>query len=132
MPTYKRGDRVRIVIEAEVIADSDDDYLRLLGKSGGTLVIRSGDYDATIERVSAAEDGPEPTYAWCFSHGRLHTFWPSRTWCTANWIEMDGATEEEALYDKQGRFGDASFIHDLPADLRLFVLAACAEHHGEE
>lgn len=56
MSRYKCGDRVRVVIEAEVIADSDDDYLRLLSKAGGTLVIRSTDYDATIERVTPAGD----------------------------------------------------------------------------
>ena len=132
MPTYKRGDRVRVTIEAEVTADSEDDYLRLQSKSGGTLVIRSTDCDATIERVSTPKDGPKPTYAWCFSHGRLHTFWPSRIWCTADWIELAGATKEEALHDKRSRFGEAQFIHGLPSDQRLSVLGACAERRNEE
>lgn len=78
------------------------------------------------------QDAPQPAYAWCFSHGRLHTFWPSRAWCTAAWIELDGASEEEAMRDKRGRFGDALFIHGLPEEQALAVLAACAERRGEE
>ncbi len=60
-----------------------------------------------------------PTYAWCFSHGRMHTFVPSTehpdgAWCTAEWMPLDGGTEDAALTDKQTRYGDAQFIHHLP------------------
>lgn len=58
------------------------------------------------------------TYAWCFSHGRMHCFRPSSeypdgAWCTALWVRLTGHTEEAALADKQARFTDARFDHEL-------------------
>jgi hypothetical protein len=52
-------------------------------------------------------------FAWCFSHGRLHRF-DAQPWCTALWTSLAGNTEQEALADKQTRFGDAQFEHQLP------------------
>lgn len=58
---------------------------------------------------------PTPTYAWCFSHGRMHTFYSDREpWCTAMWAPVSGDTEEAALAAKRERYGDAQFIHHLP------------------
>jgi hypothetical protein len=82
---------------------------------------------------------PEPaiTYAWCFSHGCIHWFRPSAqdpdgAWCTANWMRLDGATEEDALKDKQARFGDAQFDHHLPPETRLLVIEACGARWDDD
>lgn len=49
-----------------------------------------------------------PVYAWCFSHGRMHAFTVlGGAWCTADWIPLNGSTEETALADKTARYGDA-------------------------
>jgi hypothetical protein len=59
-------------------------------------------------------------FAWCFSHGRLHT---DPAWCTASWSPLPGATtEEEALTEKRQRFGDAEFLHQLPLGLQVAVI----------
>jgi hypothetical protein len=77
------------------------------------------------------------TFAWCFSHGQLHRFrlsdqYPDGAWCTAKWMPLDGATEEEALRDKQARFDDAQFDHHLPHEKQLAVIEACAARRREE
>lgn len=61
-------------------------------------------------------DLPTATYAWCFSHGRLQTFWSDREpWCTAIWVRLIAAsTEGEALAEKQACYGEARFLHELP------------------
>lgn len=73
---------------------------------------------------------PEPTYAWCFDHGRLHIFRLTESnpdpWCTANWMPLTGATEDEALADKQQRYEDAQFIHHLDEDQQWHVIEVCA------
>lgn len=58
-----------------------------------------------------------PVFAWCFSHGALHTF-PAATqpWCTAVWVPLPGANRDEALLAKKERYGDAEFVDQLPAD----------------
>lgn len=58
-----------------------------------------------------------PVHAWCFSHGRMHTF-PSihEAWCTADWIPLDGATEEAAHADKVTRYGEAIHHDHLPLE----------------
>lgn len=63
------------------------------------------------------------TYAWCFSHGQLHTF-PADTdpWCTAQWVPFSARSEEEALEGKVMSYGDAIFLDDLPYDKKLEVL----------
>lgn len=62
-------------------------------------------------------------YAWCFSHGRLHLFAePEGPWCTAGWVRLTGGFEEEALADKQTRFGDAQFLHHLPNDQQVAII----------
>jgi hypothetical protein len=57
-------------------------------------------------------------YAWCFSHGRLHRF-TDEPWCTATWTRLDGDTEADAIANKIGRYGDAQFVHQLPAEQQL-------------
>lgn len=65
---------------------------------------------------------PTPNYAWCFSHGRMHTFWPDREpWCTALWVRVAGITEDEAEAAKRERFGDARFMHDLPVEEQVVI-----------
>lgn len=68
----------------------------------------------------------EPTlYAWCFSHGCIHRFITKRDpWCTATWAPLVGSTEAEALADKQTRYGDAQFLHQLPdMDVQLALVS---------
>ncbi|NED75339.1 hypothetical protein G3I51_24050 [Streptomyces sp. SID9944] len=61
------------------------------------------------------------TYVWCFSHGWLHCF-AEEFWCTATWARLSGATEAEALADKQARYGDAQFLHHLPGEQQLSLI----------
>lgn len=71
-------------------------------------------------------------HAWCFSHGRLHTFrptaeYPDGAWCTALWVPLDGADPFAAEKNKLDRYGDAQFIHhiaDLDEQMRIHELAA--------
>jgi len=60
-------------------------------------------------------------YAWCFSHGQLHAF-TANPWCTATWVRVNGSTEEEAVTDKEARFGDARFLHELSGEQQLEVI----------
>lgn len=63
------------------------------------------------------------TYAWCFSHGTLHSFPTSDTpWCTATWVAFTATTEADALAAKQEAYGDAQFLHDLPNDQQVEVI----------
>lgn len=69
----------------------------------------------------------EVSYAWCFSHGRMHVFAPSAeypdgAWCTAAWVRLTGDTTEAAEADKVARFGDAHFVHQLPLDMQAAVI----------
>lgn len=69
---------------------------------------------------------PDIWFAWCFSHGRLHTFHPSAgdplgAWCGALWTRLNGTDEEAAVADKQARYGDAQFIDHLPLDEQLAI-----------
>jgi hypothetical protein len=51
---------------------------------------------------------PRTVYAWCFSHGRMHTFDNiNDAWCTADWIPLAGTNEFDALADKIARYGNA-------------------------
>ncbi|MFJ8690199.1 hypothetical protein [Micromonospora wenchangensis] len=77
---------------------------------------------------------PTTTYAWCFSHGRMHTFVPSAeypdgAWCTAEWMPLDGDTEVAALADKHARYGDAQFIHHLPFEAQVQISEAWSARH---
>lgn len=67
-----------------------------------------------------------PWYAWCFSHGRLHTFHPGPdddgAWCTAEWSRLNGNNAQAALADKQTRYGDAQFLNELPLDVQMAVI----------
>lgn len=62
-------------------------------------------------------------YAFCFDHGRAHTF-PAGTkpWCTAAWVPFRVSTEEDALEAKQAAYGDARFLHQLPGDKQLEII----------
>lgn len=57
-------------------------------------------------------------YAWCFSHGRLHHF-TNDPWCTAIWTRLNGDTEAEAVANKEARYGDAQFVHQLSAEQQI-------------
>lgn len=61
-----------------------------------------------------------PLYAWCFSHGTIHAF-ADDPWCTAQWVRLEGDTEENALADKQARFGEARFLDHLPLEQQAQV-----------
>ncbi|MFJ7525144.1 hypothetical protein ACIQ1S_09475 [Streptomyces griseus] len=71
-------------------------------------------------------------YAWCFSHGVLHTF-PvgDLPWCTATWVAFTAATEAEALASKHAAYGDAQFLHELPVDKQIEVIEATDARAGE-
>lgn len=73
-----------------------------------------------------------PTYAWCFSHGTLHYFRAGQEpWCTTTWMPIDGSTEDEALAAKQQQYGDAQFLHDLPAEQQITLILG-AERDTDE
>lgn len=66
---------------------------------------------------------PKTTYAWCFSHGLLHTFpAASDPWCTGKWVPFSARSEEEALEGKAMSYGEAVFFDDLAYDQKLEVL----------
>jgi hypothetical protein len=60
-------------------------------------------------------------YAWCFDHGRMHTF-DDQPWCTATWVRLAGDTVEEATADKVARFGNAVFMHDMRLEAQGDIL----------
>lgn len=54
-------------------------------------------------------------YAWCFDHGRMHSFpYLQAPWCTAAWVAFPADTPEEALTQKKTAYGEAVFLGDLP------------------
>lgn len=61
------------------------------------------------------------SYAWCFSHGCIHRF-VGEPWCTATWVPLEGETEEQAMSVKEGRYGSARFLHDLPDEQQLATI----------
>ncbi|WP_445520408.1 hypothetical protein [Streptomyces sp. NEAU-174] len=63
------------------------------------------------------------TFAWCFSHGRLHHF-DDEPWCTATWAVLPGTTEAEALAVKEEWYGDAEFLHQLPDEQQIALIDA--------
>jgi hypothetical protein len=66
---------------------------------------------------------PTVTFAWCFSHGRLHKFAPDvEPWCTGNWVAFVARSEEEAMEAKVASYGEAVSFDDLPYDKKLEVL----------
>lgn len=71
-------------------------------------------------------------YAWCFSHGALHAFPVGHTpWCTAVWVAFTAAHEAEALAAKHAAYGDAQFLHDLPADKQIEVIETADARTGQ-
>ncbi|MBT2430550.1 hypothetical protein J7F02_34510 [Streptomyces sp. ISL-112] len=70
-------------------------------------------------------------YAWCFSHGMLHAFPEGDTpWCTANWIAFTATTRLDALAAKHAAYGDAQFLHDLPADQQIEIIETADARTG--
>lgn len=62
-------------------------------------------------------------FAYCFDHGRTHHFAEGETpWCDAAWVWLDGDTEDQALANKQARFGAAQFEDQLAMDQRLAII----------
>lgn len=61
------------------------------------------------------------TYAWCFSHGRLHDF-HGEPWCTADWVAFVAPSEEGAHEAKIAAYGDARFLNGLPVAQQIEVL----------
>ncbi|MFH9765172.1 hypothetical protein ACH4N4_30435 [Streptomyces microflavus] len=71
-------------------------------------------------------------YAHCFSHGALHTFREGDTpWCTATWIAFTATTRTGALAAKHAAYGDAQFLHDLPADKQTEVIETADARTGQ-
>ncbi|WP_329217299.1 hypothetical protein [Streptomyces microflavus] len=71
-------------------------------------------------------------YAWCFSHGVFHTFPEGDTpWCTATWIAFTATTRIDALAAKHAAYGDAQFLHDLPADKQIEVIGIAEARTGQ-
>ena len=72
-------------------------------------------------------------YAWCFSCGCPHLFRPVDTPCTALWVYLAGVTEGEARSDKQARYGDAQFLHQLPdVEAQAAVMQLSQQQRPEE
>lgn len=72
----------------------------------------------------------ELSFAWCFDHGSVHVFGPDGAWCTATWVALSGNTRDGALTDKQIRYGDARFLHELPIETHLDVMNEREANHG--
>lgn len=67
------------------------------------------------------------TYAWCFSHGTMHTFGVDGAWCTADWVDLGTSNEASAERIKQDHFGDARFMNDLPIEAQEAVIEQVRE-----
>lgn len=82
--------------------------------------------EARIAQNLRAAVGSLPIrFAWCWSHGAMHKFPAGQEpWCTAQWTWLDGPDEPAALADKEQRYGDARFLHQLPGDVQLTVIDA--------
>lgn len=53
-------------------------------------------------------------YAWCFSHGLMHTFENADPNCDGTWVYLEGTNRQEAWADKNRRYAQAAFLRDLP------------------
>lgn len=74
-----------------------------------------------------------PVYAWCFSHGRMHTFSDMReAWCTADWIPLDGSTEGAAHADKVARYGDAIHHGHLSLEAQERLIAEVEQREKQQ
>lgn len=65
------------------------------------------------------------TYAWCFDRDVMHRFAGS-PWCIARWVAFAAADGWAALAAKEDAYGDAQFLHDLPAEQQLEVIDIAA------
>ncbi|MEV1042367.1 hypothetical protein AB0J01_37995 [Streptomyces sp. NPDC050204] len=62
-------------------------------------------------------------HAWCFDHGRAHTFKGGKEpWCGAAWVTFAATSTEEALAAKQAAYGDAQFFDQLSATDQLDII----------
>lgn len=69
--------------------------------------------------------------AWCFSHGRMHTFdGINGAWCTANWVDMGTAYLAVAEDRKRAHFGDARFMDELPLEAQEAVIEQVQEREN--
>jgi len=67
----------------------------------------------------------EIRYDWCFDHGYMHKFpVDQEPWCTAVWVAFTATSIEDAQAAKQAAYGDAQFLHQLPAAKQLEVIEA--------
>lgn len=85
-------------------------------------------------RIASAPIGASriTRYAHCFSHGVLHTFAEGDTpWCTATWIAFTATTRLDALAAKRAAYGEAQFLHELPADKQIEVIEITEARTGE-
>jgi len=63
------------------------------------------------------------SFAWCFSHGRMHFFAEDQEpWCTATWVPLAAGSEDKALAEKQRRYGDAQFLDQLPLEQQVAII----------
>jgi hypothetical protein len=69
-----------------------------------------------------------PVQAWCFSHGRMHTFDDiNGAWCTAPWVDLGTPYAAVAEDRKRAHFGDARFMHELSAEAQEAVMQQVEE-----
>lgn len=112
------GRRVRVI-------DADATRATVQAIDGGRKSrVLCGEYGLRGYRLVSQpdeSDKPKQGYAWCFSHGTLHTF-DAEPWCTADWVPFSARSEEEALEGKAAAYGDVKFFDDLPYDKKLEVL----------
>lgn len=114
------ADRTRDLVTTAV-RDGDGDAIQREGRLwSGPLALLLLEL---ADRVGATRSAPQAaSYAWCFSHGRMHAFGSGSTpWCTATWMRVHGDTPEAALAAKQERWGEARFVHDLPPSQQMEV-----------
>jgi hypothetical protein len=69
-----------------------------------------------------------PIQAWCFSHGRMHTFDSlNGAWCTASWVDLGTRYAAVAEQRKRDHFGDARFMDELPLEAQVAVIEQVQE-----
>ncbi len=69
-----------------------------------------------------------PAYAWCFSHGRMHTFGDiNGAWCTGHWVDLGTHFRVSAEDRKEAHFGDARVLHELPLEAQQAVIEQVKE-----
>lgn len=69
-------------------------------------------------------------HAWCFSHGRMHTFGSDGAWCTAHWVDLGASNPVQADQRKRDHFGDARFMDELPLEAQKAVIEQVQEREN--